>query len=73
MPEFRREPRPYKVIESNTTLSKLKNFLATNPGIFGYRIEEVRRAVRNAENYGKVNKLPQRAAEHLDDLYRQFK
>ena len=72
MPKFGGESMP-NVGVGRSALLGLKKLLATTPGIFGYRIEEVKRAIRSAENYTEVSRLPQRIAKNLDDLYKQFR
>ena len=74
MSEFNREPIPDIAVERHTTLSELKGLLANTPDIFGDQVEEIRKAVEDAEAEVKSNgKLSQTTAEHLDNLHRPFK
>ena len=61
-------------IERRTTLAELQMLLATNPDIFGDQLQDIRRAVEDAEQeLEERGELSQDTAEELDNLYRPFK
>ena len=60
--------------ERRTTLAELQMLLATNPDIFGNQLQNIRRAVEDAEQeLEERGELSQGTAEELDNLYRPFK
>ncbi|OGN08703.1 MAG: hypothetical protein A3J46_06545 [Candidatus Yanofskybacteria bacterium RIFCSPHIGHO2_02_FULL_41_11] len=65
---------PDKAVERRTTLAELQGLLATNPDVFGDQLQEIRRAVEDAEaEVEQRGELSQGTAEELDNLYRPFK
>ena len=65
---------PNKAVERLTTLSELQRLLAASPEVFGNQLQDIRRAVEDAESeMEERGELSQGTAEDLDNLYRPFK